>query len=87
MLRREENSSKDDFVTKSFPLFTKKKTEHSFELSLFNCVFFSGVFFTLNCEILFLSQNRGMVRFTNGVTSLAPCFILFYKISKIVRAF
>ena len=86
MLRREENSSEDDFVTKSFPLFTKKKIEHSFEVSLFICVF-SGVFFILNCETLFLSQNRGMVRFTDGVTSLAPCFILFYKISKIVRAF
>ena len=58
MLRREENFSKDNFVTKSFPLFTKKKTEHSFELSLFIGVFFRCIFYPELRNFVLVSKPR-----------------------------
>ena len=51
------NSSKDDFLMKSFPSSTKK-TEHShgFWTSSFQFLSFNGVFLTLKCRTLVLKQ-------------------------------
>ena len=38
------NSSKDNFIARSFRLSTKKETEHSFELSLSICAFCRHIF-------------------------------------------
>ena len=81
-LRREENIVEfldEQFRSQKLSIVHKKKTEHSFEVSLSICVFKRCVF---NPEIgeTFGLENHLMEWLTVGVTTSALCFILSWSI-------
>ena len=61
-LRREENKVeflKGRFLDEKLPFLHKKKSEHSFELSLSIVLSFNGVFLSLKCRTLVLRYLHG----------------------------
>ena len=61
-LRREENKVEfleGRFLDEKLPFLHKKKTEHSFELSLSIFLSFNGVFLSLKCRTLVLKHLHG----------------------------
>ena len=53
------NSSKDDFLMKSFPSYTKRKLSIplNFLFPFFFCLLTNGVFFTLTCRTLVIARQ------------------------------